>query len=203
MAEPTRSNAEPFALVSAWLAEATGSEPNDPNAMALATATPDGVPSLRMVLLKGIDYPNDRPGGFVFYTNRESRKGCELAGNPRASLLLHWKSLRRQIRIEGTVGPVSDTEADAYFRTRSRISRLGAWASAQSRPLAERAELERRLAEFESRYPDDAVPRPPYWIGYRLVPNRFEFWQDMPHRLHDRTIFVRCDGGWSTAKLNP
>jgi pyridoxamine 5'-phosphate oxidase len=189
---------DPFALFRSWMAEAERTEPNDPNAMTLATATADGIPAARIVLLKGID-----DQGFVFYTNTQSRKGEELAANPRAALLFHWKSLRRQIRVEGSVGPVTPAEADAYFASRPRISRLGAWASDQSRTLPARADLERRLAEQEARFPEDHVPRPPHWSGYRLSPARFEFWQDMPYRLHDRTIFTRAGSGWETGKLFP
>ncbi len=197
------TQADPFDRFSAWMREATEKEPNDPNAMALATATPDGRPSLRMVLLKGVDQPNVTARGFVFYTNQESRKGVELAANSHVALLFHWKSLRRQIRVEGAVGPVSAEEADAYFKSRPRLSRLGAWASAQSRPLAARQELEDRLAECEARYPGEEIPRPPYWSGYRVVPHRFEFWQDMPFRLHDRTVYEQGDRGWATGRLFP
>lgn len=190
---------DPFAWFARWMAEAQASEPADPNAMTLATATPDGRASARIVLLKGAD-----PRGFVFYTNTQSRKGEELAANRRAALLFHWKSLQRQIRIEGAIEAVTPAEADAYFPTRARISRLGAWASDQSRPLPERAELERRLAEQEARFPGDAIPRPPHWSGYRLVPERFEFWQDMPYRLHDRTVLTRAAAGsWAVGKLFP
>ena len=188
----------PYAQFHAWMAEAETSEPNDPNAMAVATATPDGRPSVRTVLLKGVD-----ERGFVFYTNKESRKGEELSLNPNAALLFHWKSLQRQIRIEGTVEPVTDVEADAYYNSRARISRLGAWASLQSRPLAKRTILQERLAEMEARYPD-VIPRPSYWSGYRLLPEMFEFWQDMPYRLHDRTIYRRAAVGvWEQGKLFP
>jgi pyridoxamine 5'-phosphate oxidase len=188
----------PFAQFHDWMVEAEKSEPNDPNAMIVATTTLDGHPSLRTILLKGVD-----ERGFVFYTNKESRKGAELAQNPNVALLFHWKSLRRQIRIEGTVEHVTDAEADAYYASRPRISRLGAWASQQSRLLAERALLVERLAEMERRYPDD-IPRPSYWSGYRVLPERFEFWQDMPYRLHDRTVYRRSeDGLWGQTKLFP
>ena len=186
MVNPTPEDADPFARFHAWMAEAIESEPIDANAMTVVTATPDGRPSARAILLKGVD---DR--GFVFYTNKESRKAAELAANPRVFLLFHWKSLARQIRIEGTVEDVTDAEADAYYASRPRISRLGAWASRQSRPLAERAELERRLADYEARYPGEDIPRPPYWSGYRVIPESFEFWQNMPFRLHDRTTYTR------------
>jgi pyridoxamine 5'-phosphate oxidase len=194
---------DPFAQLSAWLAEAGASEPNDPNAMTLATATPGGAPSARMVLLKGIDGAERTPRGLVFYTNLQSRKGGELAANPLAALLFHWKSLRRQIRVEGKVEPVSDAEADAYFASRARVSRLGAVASDQSRPLADRAVLEARVAELDARYPGDTVPRPAHWSGFRLVPGVFEFWRDMPYRLHERVVFTREGGGWSTGMLYP
>jgi pyridoxamine 5'-phosphate oxidase len=199
MSESVPVAADPFAWFAHWMEEAARSEPNDPNAMTLATATPDGQPSARIVLLKGYD-----SRGFVFYTNTQSRKGAELAANPHAALLFHWKSLGRQIRIEGAVEPVTAEEADIYFATRPRISRLGAWASIQSRPLTNRPELERRLAEQEARFPGDAIPRPPHWAGYRLLPARFEFWQDMPYRLHDRTTMHRTpEGGWVVGKLFP
>ncbi len=189
---------DPIRLFQDWLAEATATEPNDPNAMTLATATKDGLPSARMVLLKGVDLR-----GFVFYTNQGSRKGAELAANQRAALLFHWKSLRRQVRVEGAVEPVTDGEADAYFASRARISRLGALASDQSRPLPSRAELERRLAEFDAKYPGDSIPRPPHWSGFRVQPVRLEFWQDMPFRLHDRRIYQRAGDGWTTEALYP
>lgn len=189
----------PYAWFDAWMAEAAASEPSDPNAMTVATTTADGFPSARIVLLKGTD-----PRGFVFFTNRESRKGDELRANGRAALLFYWKSLGRQVRIEGTVELVSDAESDAYYATRPRISRLGAWASSQSRPLESRPVLEARLAEAEARYPGDDIPRPAYWGGYRILPARFEFWQNMPYRLHDRTIFTpRPGGGWDSGKLFP
>ncbi len=194
-----RPEADPMALFQRWLTEAEASEPNDPNAVALATATAQGLPSIRMVLLKGLD-----PTGFVFYTNKQSRKGGELSANPRAALLFHWKTLRRQVRVEGPVEDVTDAEADAYFATRSRVSRLGAIASDQSRPLATRVELEGRLAELEARYPGEAVPRPAHWSGYRVLPERIEFWQDMPYRLHDRMVYRRqADGDWQTSRLYP
>ncbi len=189
---------DPFAQFDAWLAEAATREVNDPNAMTLATATPEGRPSARMVLLKGADRD-----GFVFYTNTLSRKGGELAGNPFVALLFHWKTLTRQVRIEGRAEPVGSAEADAYYASRARVSRLGAWASDQSRPLAARAELEARVAELERRYPGDDIPRPPHWSGYRVRPELFEFWQDMPYRLHDRTIYQRDGDAWSTRKLYP
>jgi pyridoxamine 5'-phosphate oxidase len=191
--------ADPFARFVEWMSEAWTHEPEDANAMTLATTTRDGAPAARIVLLKGAD---DR--GFVFYTNKQSRKGDELAANARAALLFHWKPQGRQVRIEGHVEHVTDAEADAYFATRARISRLGAWASDQSRPLAERSALERRLAEVEAKYPGEDIPRPPHWSGYRVIPERFEFWQNMPFRLHDRTVYTRAaQGGWSAGKLFP
>ncbi|HEY5301948.1 MAG TPA: pyridoxamine 5'-phosphate oxidase [Acetobacteraceae bacterium] len=199
MAETKPSGSDPFAWFDRWMEDAAASEPADPNAMTLATTTADGLPSARIVLLKGHD-----ARGFVFYTNTESRKGSELKDNPRAAVLFHWKSLQRQVRIEGRIERVTEGEADAYYATRARISRLGAWASDQSRPLRDRAELERRLAEQEARFPDDRVPRPPHWSGYRLVPDCFEFWQDMPYRLHDRTVFTRRGAdAWTMGKLFP
>ena len=189
---------DPFALFDAWFAEATTSEPNDPNAMALATADADGRLGLRTVLLKGHD-----TRGFVFYTNRQSRKGADLAAHARAALLFHWKSLRRQVRIEGPVSPVSDAEADAYFATRPRDSQLGAWASDQSRPLASRALFEERFAEVKARFDGGAVPRPPHWSGYRVAPERIEFWQDRAFRLHERWLFTRADDGWAEGLLYP
>jgi pyridoxamine 5'-phosphate oxidase len=192
---------DPHALFNRWLIEAEASEPNDPNAVAVATVDSRGQPSVRMVLLKGHD--TGFPGGFVFYTNQTSRKALELAGNARAGLLFHWKSLRRQIRIDGPVTPVSDAEADAYFATRGRLSRLGAWASDQSSPLADRATLETRLAEVTARYEGQDVPRPPHWSGYRVSPETIEFWEDGDHRLHNRRLFTRTETGWSEGLLYP
>ena len=200
----TVAEAVPFDLLATWLAEAERAEPKDPNAMTLATADAEGRPSARIVLLKGMDgADHGARRGVVFYTNLQSRKAWDLRANPRAALLLHWKTLRRQVRMEGAVSLVSDAEADAYFVTRPRISRLGAWASDQSRPLDARATLSARVAEAEARFPDETVPRPPHWGGYRLVPDGFEFWQDMPYRLHERTVFARDDAGWRTGKLYP
>ena len=189
---------DPFRLFADWFAEARESEPNDPDAMALATATPDGRPSVRMVLLKG-----HGPHGFTFYTNLDSRKGAELAANPRAALLFHWKSLRRQVRIEGPVEPVPDQDADAYFATRSRDSQLGAWASWQSRPLDARPTFEKRYEALARRFDGADVPRPPRWSGYRLKPELFEFWTDRPHRLHERRLFTAEDAGWREGLLYP
>lgn len=194
---------DPFALFAAWFAEAEAAEPNDPNAMCLATATADGAPSARMVLLKGVDGPEAAARGFVFYTNLESRKGQEIATNPRAALLFHWKSLRRQVRIEGPLFPVAPEEADAYFASRPRLSRIGAWASRQSRPLSSRAELEAAVEAFDSRFPGEDIPRPSTWSGFRLVPQRMEFWREMPFRLHDRLLFTREGEGWRQGLLFP
>jgi len=191
--------ASPFDQFDAWMAEAEKTEINDPNAMIVATATPDGKPSLRTVLLKNVD-----ARGFVFYTNKTSRKGAELAENPHTSLLFYWKSVHRQVRIEGVIEHVTDAEADAYYASRPRISRLGAWASLQSQDLADRSVLENRLAEMEAKYPTEDIPRPPHWSGYRVLPARFEFWQDMPFRLHDRTIYQRDAAGvWTQSKIFP
>jgi pyridoxamine 5'-phosphate oxidase len=185
-------------LFEAWFEEAKASEPNDPNAVALATATPDARPSVRMVLLKGHD-----ERGFVIYTNLDSRKGDELAANPHAALLFHWKTQRRQVRIEGPVEPVTDAEADAYFATRSRDSQLGAWASDQSRPLDLRATFEARVEQMRARFEGGDVPRPPRWSGFRVLPERIEFWQDRAFRLHERRLFTRAGEGWTESMLYP
>jgi pyridoxamine 5'-phosphate oxidase len=189
---------DPFKLFDDWYVRARETEINDSNAMALATADAAGHPSVRMVLLKG-----HGPDGFVFYTNYEGRKGGELLANPHAALLFHWKSLRRQIRIEGPVSPVDDATADAYFATRSRDSQLGAWASDQSRPLPERAIFEQRFAEVEQRFAESDVPRPPHWSGFRVTPQRIEFWEDRDHRLHHRRVFTRTATGWDEGLLYP
>ncbi len=190
---------DPIILFRQWLDEAARHEPNDPNAMALATADPDGRPSVRMVLLKDVDQR-----GFVFYTNKQSRKAGQIQASCSAGLLFHWKSLRRQVRVEGPVEDVDDADADAYFRSRARVSRLGAIASDQSRPLSDRRELERRLADADARYPGEKVPRPAHWSGYRVLPELIEFWQDMPYRLHDRMVYRRMSGTeWQTTRLYP
>ena len=189
---------DPFKLFDDWLADARAAEPNDPEAMALATADVRGRPSVRMVLLK-----DHGPDGFSFYTNAGSRKGEELAANPAASLLFHWKSLRRQVRIDGTVERLSDSDADAYFATRGRDSQLGAWASDQSRSLDSRETFEARFEEARVRFDGCDVPRPPYWTGFRLTPERLEFWEDRPHRLHHRRLFTKAGDGWSDGLLYP
>jgi pyridoxamine 5'-phosphate oxidase len=189
---------DPFLKFGTWLAEAKASEPDDPNAMTLATVAASGRPAARIVLLKGWD-----ERGFVFYTNLESRKASEIRQNAQVALLFHWKSLHRQIRIEGMVALVTDAEADAYFASRWRISKLGAWASAQSRPLPSREVFEAKLAEVEARFPGEDVPRPANWSGWRLVPDYFEFWQDREFRLHDRLVFKKAGEGWETGLLYP
>lgn len=191
---------DPFMLFEVWYAEAKESEPNDPNAMALATASEDGLPSVRMVLLKG-----HGPDGFVFYTNAESRKGEQIRANMRAALLFHWKSLRRQIRIEGPLEEVSSAEADAYFHSRPRVSQIGSAASDQSRALPDRQVYLDRVTALEERYPEGNIPRPPHWTGFRLSPRRIEFWQDRQYRLHDRRLFVRdaAEESWSDTLLYP
>ena len=191
---------DPFSLFSAWLEEATASEINDPNGVALATVDPQGLPNVRMVLLKGLD-----ERGFVFYTNFESAKGREILGSMKAAMVFHWKSLRRQVRVRGPVEVVSDAEADAYYQTRPRGSRIGAWASAQSRPLESRLALETGVAELTAKHADGEIPRPSHWSGFRIVPSEIEFWKDGEFRLHDRMKFTRenANDDWETVRLYP
>lgn len=191
---------EPFHLFERWFKEAKDKEPNDPNGMALATADADGFPDVRMVLLKHFD-----ASGFVFYTNAESAKGRQLEANPRAAIVMHWKSIRRQVRVRGLIESMPDTDADTYFQSRDRGARLGAWASQQSRPLESRLALEKRIAELAAKYGFGEVPRPVYWRGYRLVPLAIEFWRDRPFRLHDRLAFTRGAPGetWTKSRLYP
>ena len=192
---------DPFGLFDSWMADAVQNEVNDPNAMSLATAGEDALPNVRMVLLKGVD-----ARGFVFYTNLKSKKGAEVRSHPQAALCFHWKSLQRQVRARGPVSAVADDEADAYYASRSRESRLGAWASQQSRPLAGRAELDAAYADMQARFVgQDDIPRPPHWSGLRVTPLSIEFWQDGNHRLHDRLVYSRVDpdAAWQTKRLYP
>jgi pyridoxamine 5'-phosphate oxidase len=189
---------DPFDQFALWFAEAEASEPNDPNAFALATATPDGRPSVRIVLMKFWD-----ARGFVFYSNMDSRKGSELAANPHVHMDFHWKSRRRQVRIDGLAATVPDDEADAYFASRPRDSQIGAWASAQSRPLPDRATFDARFADVAAEFAGRDVPRPPRWTGWRVTPHAIEFWQDRDNRLHERTLFTRRPDGWTQGLLYP
>jgi pyridoxamine 5'-phosphate oxidase len=189
---------DPFALFADWLEEARASEPSNPDAAAFASADADGRPSVRMVLIRRYG-----PEGFTFFTNLDSAKGRELAANPYGSFAMHWKSLGKQVRADGPVGPVSDAEADDYFATRDRESQIGAWASLQSQPLDSRETFEQRFAEAKARFEGQDVPRPPRWSGFRLVPERIEFWTERPHRLHERRLFTRSRDGWTESLLYP
>jgi pyridoxamine 5'-phosphate oxidase len=197
---PLPESVDPLALFAEWLATATASEPNDPNAVALATADEGGLPDVRMVLLKDVD-----ARGFVFYTNSQSAKGRQLTANPQAGLLFHWKSLRREVRVRGPVEVVSEAESDAYFKGRARSSQIGAWASDQSRPMPDRLALAKRIAEYGLKFGLGPVPRPPQWLGYRVLPLSMEFWRDRPFRLHERLVFSRAEFGqdWTTSRLYP
>ena len=195
---PLLPEGDPIALFETWFNAAVKSEPNDPNAMTLATVDADGAPDARMVLLKGVD-----AAGFTFYTNSQSAKGLELAARPAAALVFHWKSLRRQVRVRGPVEVVSDAEADEYFTTRARPAQIGAWASDQSRELPDRLALEKKIVDAGLRFGLGKVSRPPYWRGYRVIPRRIEFWRDRPFRLHERLVFERAGEGWATKRLYP
>ena len=197
-APPLPDGGDPIALFEAWLREALKTEPNDANAMALATVDAGGMPNSRMVLLKGVD-----ADGFVFYTNTQSAKGRELAARPKAALTFHWKSLRRAVRVRGDVEPVTAEEADAYFATRARGAQIGAWASDQSDEMPDRFALEKRVAEFGLKFGLGKVPRPPHWSGYRVRPIAIEFWRNRPFRLHERLVFERAGAGWTTRRLYP
>ena len=204
-AEDFADTQEPFSLFDAWFKDAVAHEPNDANAMALATVDPDGLPNVRMVLLKGVDGSDRSDRGFVFFTNYESAKGRELLAAGKAALCFHWKSLRRQVRVRGLVSPVAAEEADSYFATRARGSRIGAWASSQSRPLESRFALEKAVARFTAKYAVGEIPRPPHWSGFRVVPLEIEFWHDRPFRLHDRVQFRRAMAAepWAKTRLYP